>query len=200
MATLVNFLPHDRDAALIGRFMQGDPDAFDALVARHRARVHGLAYQMTRDREMAEDITVEVFCETFRALPRYRPEAKFSTWLHRIVVNVTLEHLRQVKRRRQLEEVLLEDDLPARDNTAETAITRELTRSILQAIQDLPQIQQESIRRFYFEQQSCAEIAQALQIPRNTVKTRIFHGIHTLRDRLQAEATLQSKGVPHGEM
>ena len=193
----MSFLPYDRDAALIGRFVQGDPSAFDALVARHRARVYGLAYRMTRDSEAAEDITVETFCEAFRGLPRFRPEAKFSTWLHRIAVNVSLEHLRQVGRKRQLEEVPLEDDLPAATDTAETALTHELARRILQVVQELPQAQQEAIRRFYFEQQSCAEIAQALQVPRNTVKTRIFHGIQALRARLEAEAPVRSNGVPH---
>jgi len=133
-------------------------------------------------------------------LPRFRPEAKFSTWLHRIAVNVSLEHLRQVRRRRQLEEVPLEDDLPAPADTAETALTRELARRVLQAVQELPQVQQEAIRRFYFEQQSCTEIAQALQVPRNTVKTRIFYGTQTLRARLEAKAPVQSNGVPHVEV
>ncbi len=191
---------YDRDAALVGSFLQGDLSAFDALVARHRGHVYGVAYRMTRDREAAEDITVEAFCEAYRGLPRFRPQARFSTWLHRITVNVCLEHLRHARRKRQVEEVALEDDLPAPTDAAETVITRDLACRIVRAIEELPPAQQEAIRMFYFEQRSCAEIAQALKIPRNTVKTRLFYGTKALRDRFEAEAVLESEGELHVEM
>ena len=87
----------DREAVLVTQACDGDRNAFDVLVVRHRSYVYGLAYRMCGDREAAEDICVEAFCEAYRSLPRFRPQAKFRTWLHRIAVNVCLEHLRKTR-------------------------------------------------------------------------------------------------------
>lgn len=180
----MNFLGFDSDAALVVCAQQGDARAFDTLVFRHRSRVYRLAYGMTRDREAAEDVTVEAFCEAYLALGRFEPRAKFTTWLHRVAVNVCLEHLRRKRAKHLLAEVELDPSIPASDDTSELALTRELARRAMQAIAELPETHRVPISMFYLEQLSCAEIARSLNIPRNTVKTRIFYGTRVLRDRL----------------
>jgi len=194
----VSFLAFDSDAALVARAQQGETSAFDALVSRHRSRVYRLAYGMTRDREAAEDITVEAFCEAYRGIGRFEPRAKFTTWLHRVAVNVCLEHLRRKRAKRLLTEVELDPNTPSKNNICELVITRDLARRAMQAIEELPETHRVPITMFYVEQLSCAEIARSLNIPRNTVKTRIFYGTRALRDRLEAGIGSRREGGPHG--
>ena len=194
----MSFLAFDSDAALVTRAQQGETSAFDALVSRHRSRVYRLAYGMTRDREAAEDITVEAFCEAYRAISRFEPRAKFTTWLHRVAVNVCLEHLRRKRAKRLLTEVELDPNTPSKNNICELVITRDLARRAMQAIEELPETHRVPITMFYVEQLSCAEIARSLHIPRNTVKTRIFYGTRALRDRLEAGIGSRREGGPHG--
>ena len=194
----MSFLAFDSDAALVARAQQGEISAFDALVSRHRSRVYRLAYGMTRDREAAEDITVEAFCEAYRGIARFEPRAKFATWLHRVAVNVCLEHLRRKRAKRLLTEVELDPNTPSKNNICELVITRDLARRAMQAIEELPETHRVPITMFYVEQLSCAEIARSLHIPRNTVKTRIFYGTRALRDRLEAGIGSRREGGPHG--
>ncbi len=100
----------DASARLVERFCQGDKAAFDALVACHRQRVYAVVHRMTRDHERAEDITDEVFLEAYRCLPSFRYQSNFSTWLHRVAVNVCLERLRSEKGKRRMAEVPLRGD------------------------------------------------------------------------------------------
>jgi len=181
------------DSRLIESFRKGDAAAFDALVERHKQRVFNLLYRMTGDRERAEDITVDVFLETYFSLPGFKQKAKFTTWLHRLAVNVCLEHLRRKKAKRQLEETSLEEgEAKAVSSPAELVITKELAERIIGAIQVLPETHRAAITMFYLEGRSCAEIAEILDIPRNTVKTRIFYATRVLRDRLQDEGIISS--------
>jgi RNA polymerase sigma-70 factor (ECF subfamily) len=187
----------DPDAVLVARTQQGDSNAFDALVCRHRSRVYRLAYAMMRDREAAEDVTVEAFCEAYRAIGRFKPRAKFTTWLHRVAVNVCLEHLRRKRAKHRLVEVELDPNAPAVDDTWELVLTRDLADRAIQAIGELPETHKAPVSMFYLEQLSCAEIAETLGIPRNTVKTRIFYATRTLRDRLAADVSARSEGGTH---
>jgi RNA polymerase sigma-70 factor (ECF subfamily) len=187
----------DPDAAVVVRTQQGDSSAFDTLVSRHRSRVYRVAYGMMRDREAAEDATVEAFCEAYQAIGRFEPRAKFTTWLHRVTVNVCLEHLRRKRAKHLLVEVELDPNTPANDDTCELVLTRDLARRAMQAIEELPETHKAPVSMFYLEQLSCAEIAKTLGIPRNTVKTRIFYATRALRDRLAADASSRREGGTH---
>jgi len=179
------------DSNLIDRFLEGDASAFDALVERHRQRVFNLVYRITNDRDWAEDITVKVFVEVYVALPQFKKQAKFATWLHRIAVNVCLENIRRRKAKKLLREVQLEEGgLAGASDPAQGAMARDLAARVTAAMQVLPETHRAAITMFYLEQRSYAEIAEILGIPRNTAKTRIFHGTKVLRDRLRAEGIL----------
>lgn len=177
----------DASARLVERFCRGDEAAFDALVTYHRQRVYALVHRMTRDHERAEEITDEVFLETYRALPSFRYQSSFSTWLHRVAVNVCLEQLRSEKARKAMSEVPLRgDDEHLLVDPAEVALGRENARLIAEAIESLEEPQRMTVMLYYLKQLTCAEIAGVLGVPRNTVKTRLFHGTRLLRDKLVA--------------
>lgn len=181
----------DASARLVERFCRGDEAAFDALVACHRPRVYVLVHRMTRDHERAEEITDEVFMEAYRALPSFRYQSSFSTWLHRVAVNVCLEQLRREKARRGMAEVPLRaDDECYLVDPVEMALSRENARLIAEAIESLEGPQRMTVMLYYLKQLTCAEIAGVLGIPRNTVKTRLFHGTRVLRDRLVANGVV----------
>jgi RNA polymerase sigma-70 factor (ECF subfamily) len=183
------------DIKLIERSRAGDRDAFDVIVARHKKRIFNLLYRMTGDREWAEEITLEVFLEAHCALHGFKHEAKFYTWLHRIAINVCLEHMRSRKAQPQWAEVPFEEwrdqIIPA---PAEQAMDRCLAEQITSVMLALPEAQRAALVMFYLEERNCAEIAEILSIPRSTVKTRIFYGTRALRDKLR-EAGI----VPEGE-
>jgi RNA polymerase sigma-70 factor, ECF subfamily len=194
----------DKDASLVDRACAGDGSAFDALVIRYRTYVLGLATRLCRNREMAEDVCVEAFSEAYRALPRFRPQAAFRTWLHRIALNVCLEHLRHERtQRRYLPEAELAEDLSDAADTCELALTNTRAEQVQQAIEALPEHQKMTVCLFYLEERSCAEIAQLLHIPRNTVKTRLFYGTRALRELLAERpmmATTAARGGSYADL
>ena len=193
--------PGTRDSALVERFLTGDARAFDALVARHKERVYSLIYRMTGDREWAEDITVEAFVEAHESLPSFGRRASFGTWLHRVAVNVCLEHLLRRKAKRQIQEVPLDGaDVSSEPPSLDVMMTRELADRIVEAMQGLPPAQRATLSLFYLEEHSHREIAEILGIPRNTVKTRIFHGTRALRDQLQSEGIISAPNGQTGEV
>ena len=92
--------PEERadDRTLVERATRGDRDAFGALVQRHQDRVFNLAYQVVRNREDALDVAQEAFVKAFASLPSFKGEASFTTWMHRIVVNLAIDCLRRRRR------------------------------------------------------------------------------------------------------
>ncbi len=135
--------PDPNEAQLIERAKQGDAQAFQALYDKHKRRVYSLCLRMTANTAEAEDLTQEAFLQLYRKLATFRGESAFSTWLHRLSVNVVLMQLR----RKSLPVVSLEettqggdDDTPKRDFGAEDlALAGSIDRLQLQrAIDDLP--------------------------------------------------------------
>lgn len=179
----------DGSARLVERFYQGDRTAFDDLFRRHRQRVFDLVLRMTGDPDLANDITIDVFVEAYRTLPTFRGRSSFATWLHRVAVNVCLEHLRRA-RNRLTEVPLSEDAASPAESPAEVAVTNELVAQITEAIGSLPSPHRITVELFYLEGMSCREIAARLGIPRNTVKTRLFYATRALRAKLMPESGL----------
>ena len=183
----------DVDSKLVARSLSGDSQAFDALVARHRQHVYALACQMTGDREWAEDITVEVFVEVYQSLSMFEERSRFSTWLRRISVNVCLEHIRRSKAKRQIKECPLEvEEIASATDPAEVVISRELSQRIGAAIEALSPAHRAAVALFYVDGLSYDEIGKMLGIPRNTARSRVFHGTRALRDQLQSQGIIES--------
>ena len=93
-------LEDKEDEALVLKAQAGDPKAFDALVIKHNKRLYALIYHMTQNREDTYDLLQDVFSKAYRSIKRFKGRSSFYTWLHRIAVNTTLNHLKRSKRKK----------------------------------------------------------------------------------------------------
>ncbi len=178
------------ESQLVDRLRDGEEAAFAMLVRRFQARLYGLAYAMTLDREESRDIVQEVFLKAFRNIDTFKGESKLSTWLHRITVNQCLNWKRRwFQRRREYRRPLAEESedpsavtLPD-EHTPETRLREEqLRQHYMEALQALP----DKARAVYvlkeLEGLSYDEIAVTLRLSRGTVSSRL----HYARKRLQS--------------
>jgi RNA polymerase sigma-70 factor (ECF subfamily) len=183
------------DVKLIKRFVDGDASAFDALVERHRERVNNIALRMTGDRDCAEDITIDVFVKAHASLPAFEGRAKFTTWLHRLTVNVCLDYLRRRRAKRRIEEVPLTETTPVPAPSAvEIALNNHVTDQVLVALRSLPDPHRTAVTMFYLDGRTFGEIADILRISRSAVRSRISDGTQTLRHALQQSGVLPAGG------
>ncbi len=181
----------DPDAELVARWQAGDRQAFAALVERHQRRVYRLALRMLGSPEEAEDVSQEAFLSLHRHGHRFRREARFSTFLYRVATNAALNRRRSLGRSRAREEQLAVrqaagDDLPATPRDPERALAgAELQQSVQAALLELSGDLRTAIVLYDIEGQSYREIAEILDIPEGTVKSRIHRARGALRRRLQ---------------
>lgn len=168
----------DLEAALIERARRGERQAFDRLVERHLERTWRVVWGIVRQREDAEDVVQEVFLAAWRSFGSYRGEARFSTWLHRIAVTRSLNHLdRAAERvRRASDPVEASDDArwtdPAPSPLQELAAT-ELSQRLTRCLEKLPGAWRAVISLRDAEELSYESIAEALGIALGTVRSRL---------------------------
>ncbi len=188
---------NDADAALMLRVKEGDRDAFRELVERHQRSVVQTIYRAVGDAWEAEDLAQRVFVQVYRSARRYRPTAKFTTWLFTIVHNTVLNEHR--RRRRHAAESLEALQRPATGNEgggwqpadphtadpAQAAAHRELQDQIGEAIQALPVQQRMAVILCRFEGHSYEEIAASLHCTVPAVKSLLHRARVTLKERLQ---------------
>ena len=174
------------ESILISRACDGDQDAFRQLVERYQGAVYNLAYRMLGDPNDAEDAAQEIFVRIYRQLGRYDPTRKFSTWTLAIATNYCIDQLR----RRRMQLVPLENIIPwARTREAgpeREAITQESRDEVQRLIKQLPEKYRAPLVLRYFDELSCAEIAEVLGMPEGTVKTQI-HRARKALGKLLAE-------------
>jgi len=172
-----------QEASLIARSQRGDLQAFDRLVAVHEDRIYHAAYRVTGNADDARDAAQETFLKAFRALPRYRHESAFSTWLHRIAVNAALD---LVRRRPQVPPLSLEDvALPAAAGNPEPEAERsELQRRVHQALGWLAPDSRVIIVLRDLQGLAYEEVAEVLRIPIGTVRSRLSRAREALRELL----------------
>lgn len=169
-----------QEGSLITRSQRGDLEAFDRLVAAHEDHIYHAAYRITGNAEDARDAAQETFLKAFRALPRYRHEAAFSTWLHRIAVNASLDI---VRRRPQVPPLSLEDvALPAASGNPEPEVERsELQRRVHQGLARLAPDHRVIVVLRDLQGLAYEEIAEVLRIPIGTVRSRLSRAREALR-------------------
>jgi RNA polymerase sigma-70 factor, ECF subfamily len=183
--------PDERE--LIAHAQKGDTVAFAALVDLHAQFVYNLALRLLRDPLEAEDIAQEAFIRCWRSLPRFRGEARFSTWLYRIVTNLCLNRRPQMQRELTALTTVDAAELAASNATAERALlSRELRATLLAAIDDLPAHYQLLISLRHLQGMSYAEIAAVTELPLGTVKTGIFRARGRLRRALAAYVEMEN--------
>jgi RNA polymerase sigma-70 factor (ECF subfamily) len=179
------------EAEWIRQAREGDERAFARLVDRHRDRAFALASRMLRSPAEAEEAAQDAFVRVWRALPRFRGEAAFSTWLHRIVVRCALDRLAVLKNRRAREESTDEPpDAAAPADAALDPATRERARRMEQVMERLTDMQRTVVALFYHEDRSLEDVARTLGLPENTVKTHLHRARAVMR-----EAWLEQEGT-----
>jgi RNA polymerase sigma-70 factor (ECF subfamily) len=176
--------PDPEEGSLIAQSQRGDFDAFDRLVAAHEDRIYHAAYRITGNAEDARDAAQETFVKAFRALPRYRHEAAFGTWLHRIAVNASLDI---VRRRPQAPPVPLEEVvLPAQTHNPDIEAERhEVQRRVHDALGRLAPDHRVIVVLRDLQGLAYEEIAEALRVPIGTVRSRLSRAREVLRALLK---------------
>ena len=177
------------DEIIVERALSGDAEAFGEIVRRWERRIFALTYGILGREEDARDATQETFLAAFRNLRGFRGEAKVSSWLHRIAVNQCISRQRRAKVR---SESPLEDDqenaslaAPFTHSPAHAAEGRQETLAIRRAIDSLPVELRQVVVMKEFEELTFREIADALDLPLSTVKSRLYTALKQLQMRLQ---------------
>jgi RNA polymerase sigma-70 factor (ECF subfamily) len=159
-----------------------DLDAFGELIRRHQDFVYGAALRIVRNPVMAQDLAQEAFVRAHKALPGFRGQAQVRSWLYRIATNLALN---AVQRRKEYPSETL-PDRPAKYDPASDAVNQAMRKDIEEAISELPDKLKEPLVLREYEGMSYQDIADRLDMPLNTVRTRILRARRALRDRLEA--------------
>lgn len=159
------------DRALLAAHLAGDPEAFTALVLRHRDRLWAVAVRTLADRDEAADALQDALISAFRNAGTFRGDAAVTTWLHRIVVNACLDRIRRRKSRPTVP--LGTMDVPSRRDPQAQVDTR---LAVQQALATLPAEQREALILVDMEDLPVAEAAQVLGVPVGTIKSRCARG------------------------
>jgi RNA polymerase sigma-70 factor (ECF subfamily) len=180
------------DEQLVERALAGDSDAFGEVVRRWERKIYALNYGILGSVEDARDAAQETFIAAYRNLQGFRGEAKVSSWLHRIAVNQCISRQRRARVRA---ETGIEDEVEAtgerflstdeRESPASATEKRERTEAVRKAVASLPPELREVVVMKEFEDLTFQEIADALQVPLSTVKSRLYTALKQLRMRLE---------------
>ena len=182
------------DLALIKRVQQGDKSAFDLLVVKYQHKILKLIMRYVRDPSEAMDVAQEAFLKAYRAAPSFRGESAFYTWLYRIAINTAKNYLVAAGRRPTQFEVDLQDPeqyesfakLRDLDTPEGLAMSDEIRDAVNGAIADLPDDLRTAILLREIEGMSYEEIAQTMECPVGTVRSRIFRAREAIDKRIGA--------------
>jgi RNA polymerase sigma-70 factor (ECF subfamily) len=183
----------ETDQQLVQRVQQGDKSAFDLLVLKYQHRVLKLVSRFISDATEAQDVAQEAFLKAYRALPSFRGDSAFYTWLYRIAINTAKNALVSSRRRPVDFDLDLQDpeqyDRQAKlkeiDTPEGVVLTEEIRKVVERAIQQLPEDLRTAIVLREIEGLSYEEIAEAMDCPVGTVRSRIFRAREAIDKRLQ---------------
>jgi RNA polymerase sigma-70 factor, ECF subfamily len=178
------------DEELVARSMGGDLDSFNQLVLRWERPIYALAYRVIGREEDARDVAQETFLRAFRALGGFKGQAKFSSWLYRITLNLCRDWIRRERRApvAQVPEgvdlIELAGETEPAESIEELVARRQLGRAVARAMAALPEEQRTAIVLKEYHGLTFQEIADLLDCPLSTVKTRMYQGLTVLRKEL----------------
>ena len=182
------------DTQLVHRVQKGDKGAFDLLVLKYQHKIVNLVMRYVRDPDQALDITQEAFLKAYRALPRFRGDAAFYTWMYRIAVNTAKNYLAAQRRRPMDVELDMQDpeqyDLHAKlkdtDTPEAVTLSHELQETVERAIAALPEDLRTAIVLRELDGMSYEEIAETMECPVGTVRSRIFRARDAISKKIGA--------------
>jgi RNA polymerase sigma-70 factor (ECF subfamily) len=183
----------ETDQVLVERVQRGDKKAFDVLVLKYQHKVGNLISRYIRDPSEVLDVTQEAFIKAYRALPKFRGDSAFYTWLYRVAINTAKNHLAAQSRRPPGDDIEAETaeqmDLgsPLQENATpeRRAMEREIAVTIQQALDDLPDDLRTAITLRELDGLTYEEIAQAMECPIGTVRSRIFRAREAIDAKLK---------------
>ncbi len=176
------------DQNLIDNILAGDTNSFGELVDRYQNLVFTIAIRILKNREEAEEVSQDSFIKAFESLKSYRGEAKFSTWLYRIVYHKSLDRIKKNKRQQTFEiiEEITDDSLDHIENGLEAMLSEERSEIINQCIGQLAEDEAAIISLYYFEEQSVKEISQVTNLTEDNIKVKLFRSRKKLFSLLQS--------------
>lgn len=174
------------DEDLARAIQRGDSRALTLLVERHHAPLLGYLYRLTGgDRPLAEDLVQETFLRTIRNIRQYHPAQRFKPWLYAIATNLARDHFKRADTRRTDPIQTGTLSLPDPNQPEPTFLAHDDARQVIAALAHLPDLQRETILLRYYQDLTLAEIAETLNIPVGTVKSRLSIGLNRLKDLLE---------------
>lgn len=178
------------DEELVARSRAGDAESFNQLIVRWERPIYALAYRVLRREEDARDVCQDTFLRAYKALPGFKGQAKFSSWLYRIALNLCRDWIRRQRRRPVAQ--LLDDVDPVEfatgvgaDSVEELVARRELGAIVQDAMGELSEEHRAVIILKEYHGMTFQEIADLQECPLSTVKTRLYQGLSQLRGQLE---------------
>jgi RNA polymerase sigma-70 factor, ECF subfamily len=188
----------DLSPELIARCQHGDTVAFAQVVTETQSGVYSLAFNVLRNHEEAQDITQEIYMRVWRALPSFRGESKFGTWLYRIAVNTCLNRRRQLRAQLCIvdnHEDVMERLVASEDDPVASTLASERNQILWAAVDRLPEKYRLIITLFYQQQMSYPEIAAMLALPLGTVKAHLNRAREALAKSLRPHQENQNAAL-----
>jgi RNA polymerase sigma-70 factor (ECF subfamily) len=184
---------HSVDHELVQRVQRGDRQAFDVLVRKYQHRIVKLILRYVQDPSEALDVAQETFLKAYRALPRFRGESAFYTWIYRIAINTAKNHLVAQDRRPPSDDIDAVDaeqfqnafQLREVDTPERLLLRGEIESTLVEAMDALPEDLRTAIMLRELEGMSYEEIAQTMSCPVGTVRSRIFRAREAIDNRLR---------------
>ena len=179
------------DEELVDRAKGGDQDSFNQLILRWERPIYALAYRVIGREEDARDVCQDTFLRAFRALPGFKGEAKFSSWLYRIALNLCRDWIRRQRRAptvqipEGVDPVEMVGEQGPAESIEELVSRRELSAVVEEAMALLPEEQRTAIVLKEYHGMTFQEIADLQGCPLSTVKTRLYQGLSVLRRHLE---------------
>ena len=189
------------DEELVARSRGGDADSFNQLILRWERPIYALAYRVIGREEDARDVCQEAFLRAFRALPGFKGQAKFSSWLYRITLNLCRDWIRRQKRTpvsqmpEDTDAIELASALGPAESIEDLVARRELSGVVEEAMALLPAEQRTAIILKEYHGMTFQEIADMQGCPLSTVKTRLYQGLSVLRRHLSRQQQIQVEVV-----
>jgi RNA polymerase sigma-70 factor, ECF subfamily len=188
------------DEELVDAFQAGDLAAFDLLVFRWDRKIQAAIFRIMGTEEEARDLCQETFLRAYRALGGFKGEARFSSWLYQIALNLCRDRMRRNRGRTLVSLDELEDAgnglLQKGPTPLELIEAGDMSRAVASAVDALPAEQREVIVLKEYQDLTFVEIAEILGVPLSTVKTRLYRGLGQLRHRLERQGIRRAAVAP----